>query len=135
MALNNSGELALSGNVGESPVGGAPSGSLTLTGDGSGTLILSGTNSYTGGTNVGEGTLIATDGGAIPDASSLTVGAGGVFIFDPSMAGAPMTHGATFAASPAGAVAAVPEPGTIAILLAALWSAVIYRRFRWRKGT
>ena len=29
------------------------------------------------------GTLIVTNNGAIPDGSSLTVGAGGVFIFDP----------------------------------------------------
>jgi len=55
---------------------------------GSGTLIVGGDNSYTGGTNVAGGTLIATSAAAVPSGTSLTVGAGGTFIFDPTAAAA-----------------------------------------------
>ena len=58
------------------------SAALSLSGDGQ--LILSGTDNYTGGTTVSGGTLYVTKSSALPDGSSLTVGAGGVFIFDPS---------------------------------------------------
>ena len=75
------------------------------------------------------GTLIVNNSAALPAGSSLTVGAGGTFIFDPSVSGSPNT--ATLAASPAG-VAAVPEPAAVALLLAALWSAVACRRFSKR---
>ena len=106
---------------------------MTLTGDGSGQLILGGTNSYGGGTYVEAGTLIANNSGAIPDGSSLTVGAGGVFIFDPTVSATPNAI-AVGAACPA-EVAAVPEPGTLALLLvAALWSAAACRRFAKRDG-
>ena len=64
--------------------------SLTMNGAG-GTLILSGKDSYSGGTNVDAGTLVATSPGAIADGTSLIVGAGGTFIFDPS-AGAAMAQ-------------------------------------------
>jgi hypothetical protein len=48
---------------------------------------------------------------AFPDGTSLTVGAGGMFVFDRSWAGAPVVG------SPASsAVAAVPEPGTSMLL-------------------
>jgi hypothetical protein len=43
----------------------------------------------------------------------LTVGAGGTFIFKSAVAGSPV-------ASAGGAVAAVPEPGTLVLLAAAL---------------
>ena len=78
-----------------------------------GTLILSGSDSYTGGTTVNAGTLIATSNAALPAGTSLTVGAGGTLIFDPSLAGSPV------AGSSGGAVAAVPEPGTLVLLLTA----------------
>ena len=65
VTASNSGLLALSGGVADD--GGR---SLTLTGDGSGQLVLSGTaNTYSGGTYVEQGTLIANDNGAIPDQS------------------------------------------------------------------
>lgn len=50
---------------------------------GSGTLIVSGNNYYTGGTNVLGGTLIVSSASALPDGSSLTVGAGATLIFNP----------------------------------------------------
>ncbi len=90
------------------------SGGLAITGDG--TLLLSGTdNTYSGGTVVESGTLIVNNCGALPDGSSLTVGAGGTFIFDPSVAAAPAVPSANTQH-----IAAVPEPGTLALLAAAL---------------
>ncbi len=86
------------------------SAALSLSGDGQ--LILSGTDSYSGGTTVNGGTLYVTNSSALPDGTSLTVGAGGVFIFDPSAAAAQ-----SLAVSP-GAIAAVPEPGTLGLLAA-----------------
>ena len=51
-----------------------PAGLLALTKVGSGTLTLSGTGTYLGGTTVNDGTLIATDSLAIQDGTSLSVG-------------------------------------------------------------
>ena len=121
LVVTGSGTLAFgsSSSIGES--GGSRS--LTMNGAG-GTLILSGTDSYTGGTNVDAGTLYVTNTSTIADGTSLTVGAGGVFIYDPSAAGANIAAVAASAASPAAttlSVAPVPEPGTIALLLTALW--------------
>ena len=122
VAASSSGLLALSGSVSDD--GGR---SLTLTGDGSGQLVLGGVNSYTGGTYVEQGTLVANDNGAIPDQSGLIVGAGGTFLFDPTVTGSALAG-----ASHDSMVSTVPEPGTIVLLLAALWSAAIYRRFSKR---
>jgi len=100
---------------------------------GSGTLILSGSNTYTGGTFVNEGILAATDSHALPDNQSLTVGAGGTLIFDPSFSGSSIIATPVSAAS--SAVSPVPEPGTIVLLLAAFGSAAACRRFsKRRKG-
>ncbi len=81
---------------------------------GSGVMVLSGNNSYDGGTTVNEGTLVVTSSTALPDGTSLTVGAGGTFVFDPSLS----LGGAPVAAS--AAVTAVPEPGTLALLVVGL---------------
>jgi autotransporter-associated beta strand protein len=99
-------------------------GGLTLTGPG--TLILSGSNTCSGGTNVEAGTLEILSNSALPDETSLTVGAGGVFIFDPSLAGASVTNSA--------ATAAVPEPGTL-ILLAVGALGLAAFGLRWRRAT
>ena len=48
---------------------------------GPGTATLSGSNSYEGGTAVTGGTLIVTASGALPDGTSLTVGADAASIF------------------------------------------------------
>ena len=94
------------------------SGSGRLVKDGAASLILSGSNDYSGGTAINAGTLYVTNSDALPGDSSLTVGAGGAFVFDPSQGGAPfeaangnLPHGV--------AMAAVPEPGTLALLVAA----------------
>ena len=101
---------------------------MTLEGDGTGQLILGGTNSFTGGTYIDPGTLIVNNSSAIPDGTSLTVGAGGVFIFDPMV-----YVGSSVESSPAhaaGGVAAVPEPGTIILLAAGLVAGFVV----WRRG-
>ncbi len=89
-------------------------------------LILSGSsNTFGGGTNVEAGKLELTSHAALPDGSSVTVGAGATLLFDPSAAGAPV-------AISSGAVAPVPEPGTLALVVLGLGSAAICRRFRRR---
>jgi len=111
--------LLISGDIGGT-------GALLKTGDG--TLVLSGTNSYSGGTIVNVGTLIATTSAAFLDGSSLTVGAGGTLIFDPSVSGAPaMAQSQSLAVSP------VPEPGTLALLGVAVCGAIVYRNIRSRR--
>ena len=60
----------LSGNIIDSQSGGG------LLKTGAGSLILSGSNSYTGGTTVDAGTLAITSDAALPAGTSLTVGGG-----------------------------------------------------------
>jgi len=69
------------------PAGGlnySGAGGLNITG--SGVVTLAGPNSYTGGTTVFAGTILLKAGSALPGGTSLTVGAGGTFVFDPSAA-------------------------------------------------
>ena len=61
--------LTVSGNI--SDAGSA----LSLTKTGSGTLILSGTNTFTGGTNASAGTLTFASPGALPNFSPLSISA------------------------------------------------------------
>jgi autotransporter-associated beta strand protein len=75
----------------------------------SGTLILSGSDTYSGGMVVEAGTLIAASSTALPNGSSLTVGDGALSIFALAMAAPSLTD------SPARANA-VPEPGTLALV-------------------
>ena len=91
-----------------------------------GSLTLSGTNTYTGGTTVDGGTLIVTNNEGLEDNSNLFVGNaltlfGGVIPADASV---------SQVASPAGVP--VPEPGTLALAAAVLAGAVAYRRVRRR---
>ena len=93
---------------------------LTLSGDlsgpgpitktGAGTLILSGTNTYAGGTNVVSGTLEITSSDGILDGSNLTVGADATLFL-----GAVVP-----AAAAAGDAQAVPEPSSFALLAAGI---------------
>ena len=112
--------LTLSGGISEN----SPGMSLTL--DGGGVLILSGTDTYSGGTTVDAGTLILTSNSAIADGTSLTVGSGGVFIFDPA------TAAASTYSSAATQVSSVPEPGSLALLAAAVAGLVWKCRTRRR---
>jgi autotransporter-associated beta strand protein len=98
------------------------SGAHALTFTGPGSLILSGTNGFSAGTIVTAGTLIVTENTALPDGTSLTVGAGGTLTFDRSAAGYPVAKTAV--------AAAVPEPGTLALLIAAGALSAMYRKRR-----
>ena len=114
--------LDISGAIGQSAAGAA----LSLGGDG--TLILGGSDSFTGGTTVSGGTLIALTSAALPDGTSLTVGAGGTLDFDPMATAAPLSGGA---AASAASITAVPEPSALAVLAAA---GLFLRALAWRKG-
>jgi autotransporter-associated beta strand protein len=89
---------------------------LGLTKLGDNTLILTGSNTYSGGTTVIAGTLDVASYAALPDGSSLTVGAGAALNFDSSPDSAPSYTAPSHSASPPTVAAAVPEPGTMALL-------------------
>ena len=93
-----------------------------LTKDTGGTVTLSGVNSYAGGTIVDAGTLIVANASALPDDSSLMVGAGAAFAFGVDQAAAsssaavPITP--TVAASaPAGASVTASAVSTLSLVL------------------
>jgi len=94
-------------------IGDQQTGDTALIKTGAGTLVLSGTDTYTGGTMINAGTLVATSNAALPRGTSLTVGVGGTLVFDPSLSGSPVVSSGAVAAS-------VPEPGTLALLVAGL---------------
>ena len=93
--------LTISGDISEA----SPGTALSL--DGPGTLVLSGTNTYSGGTAVDAGTLVLTSAMALPSGTPLTVAAGGVVVFDPAA-----TVAATSVSVPS---ASVPSASTAAI--------------------
>ncbi len=111
LTLSPTGSATFSGTI-----AGGTLGTINLVMDGPGTQVLSGTNTYLGSTTVNNGTLIATDNAAIPDGGNIYVG-------DPaslSLFGGVVPANAHVAASSA---TAVPEPGTLGIVAAALATA------------
>ncbi len=98
--------------------------SLSLSGDGE--LILSGSNTYSGGTIVMDGKLDILQSLALPEGSSLTVGAGATLIFGASWSGSLVSDSA--------AAVAVPEPGMLALLVAGVTLLGLYRRRRFRSN-
>ncbi|WP_173012827.1 DUF4347 domain-containing protein, partial [Niveispirillum sp. SYP-B3756] len=82
IAAGTGGELVLAGTTGITTPGAsstitisAPiSGSGSLTKTSAGSLVLSGTNSYTGGTALNAGTLTLNGGSALADSGAVTVG-------------------------------------------------------------
>ena len=98
----------------------AGSNPLTLTGDG--TLVLGGASGFGGGVDVQSGTLQVSNAEAIADGSSLTVGDASAF------ASAPVVP--ALAISRSLAIAPVPEPGTLVLLVVGLACAAVYRRQR-----
>jgi autotransporter-associated beta strand protein len=113
--------LTLSGDISGTGTG--------LTKQGSGTLLLSGENSYDGGTSVLAGTLDFGNALALPPGSNATVGTGGVIVFSSGYTG-PITSGGEV--QNAGAVA-VPEPAAFALLAAAALTAVMVGRCARRR--
>ncbi len=107
---------------GATTFGGTISGVGSLTQAGNGELILSGSNDYAGRTTVSAGALCITNPAALPGETSLTVGPGGTFVFDPMAGGSVLAHAMPTpdSASWRTDAAAVPEPGTLALVLAAV---------------
>jgi autotransporter-associated beta strand protein len=105
--------LTISGPISDS--GGGRSLSLS----GKGELILSGSNTFGGGTDVMAGTLVVSSRAALPDGSSLSVGKVGAF--------------APLAPLPAEPVTPVPEPGTLGLLVTFAGGATVYQRRRARR--
>jgi len=109
--------LLVSGNVGEASLGK----SLTLCGPG--TLVLSGSDSFTGGTIVEAGTLNATCTSAIADGTDLYVGP------DLSAFRTVLSSQASAAAATP-RIGPVPEPSTLGVLAA---EGIILILHRWRR--
>jgi len=124
-ASNAAGVLGIDTSNGNFSYAGSITSPLELTKLGSNTLVLSNAdNTYMGGTAVNAGTLEVLTSDAIPYGSGLTVGTNGtVDIGAPSGAVGTMVATSSHVASPAGAVAAVPEPGTLALLAVAALAA------------
>jgi fibronectin-binding autotransporter adhesin len=109
--------ISVGGNGASTTFSGAITGNGDLIKTGKGALLLSGTNTYTGGTSVYGGRLLLTNPMSIKDGSNLTVGAGGSFdvvVNDTSV------DACQFSAMPMNREpAAVPEPGTLALVVLA----------------
>ena len=107
--------LALASNVTVVPAAGSQltlsggiSGAGTLTVDTQGTVVLTGTNSYTGGTTVSAGKLILTSSSAIAANSSLMVGTN-LSLFAPSFAASPSAVPAVATSAPNTVAAGTPS--------------------------
>ncbi len=111
--------LAISGNISQT------NGSSSLTISSPGTLILSGSDNYSGGTTVKSGTLKVVNPSAIASGTNLSVGANAASIPAPIVsmaAGADKWLSAT----------AVPEPSSITLIAAgALCLLLTRRKKRW----
>jgi autotransporter-associated beta strand protein len=91
-----------------------------------GTLVLSGSNSYDGGTYVEAGTLEVTAADSLPNGSSLTIGANASSLFGASQQATPVVSD----------LRAVPEPGTLGLLAGGALSLIGYGwRTRTRPGS
>ncbi len=101
-------------------IGGGP-GALALVMSGAGEQVLSGENTYTGGTFVLDGTLVVTSDEGLLDGSSLTVGNPAAFFG---------TAAPAEAAAGAAATVPVPEPGTLVLIAA---GGALILGCRWRR--
>ena len=106
--------------------GGSIGGTIGLATLGSGTLTLTGSNTYSGGTDVLGGELIVTSPGGIQDGSNLSVGSASSLAAFGTIFAPPVPASAVPAS--AAAVAAVPEPGALALLAAVAGGLLVWRR-------
>jgi autotransporter-associated beta strand protein len=136
--------LTVGNNSASTTFNGSLSGSGSLIEAGSGTLTLTASNRYSGGTSIGGGVLAAENASAIPGGSLLSIGANGSAVLGTPGATEPLgvlsggagplgsqpsTSGmATAIPALGGSANATPEPDTLALLaaaaacgLAALW--------------
>jgi autotransporter-associated beta strand protein len=124
VSTSGGGSLDLSGSVSQAA---GVLAALSLSGNGQ--LILSGTGSYTGGTTVDGGMLLVTGPSALPEGTSLTIGAGGILVLDSLLAAVPVLAAPSAAVSPP-VPTAVPEPDMLGLLAAgglALLVACVFR--------
>ena len=112
LIVSGSATATFSGNINDA------GGGISLEKAGTGKLVLSGTDSFAGGTTVAGGTLIVMQSEGLADRSNLTVGSASFFA-------------ASVVSSPVGqeniaaAVVPVPEPGSLvlaAVLFGAAWA-------------
>jgi fibronectin-binding autotransporter adhesin len=124
IALNASSTLDIADPGAVLSLAGSLTGSGSLVKQGAGTLLLSGDDSFTGGTFVDMGTLVVAGPEALPNDSNLDVAAGALLLFSPAASGGP----AVINASPAASIAAVPEPATGWLFLTGLSLWMLPRR-------
>ncbi len=105
-------------------IGDPQTGATALTKTGGGTLVLSGSNTFTGGTDVQSGILIVPNAYGLESRTSLTVGANAGSIFAPL---SPTESVGSTVTSP------VPEPGSLAQLAAAVGAGAVYVSLCWRR--
>ncbi len=121
LTVAGSGSATFAGNISDS--GGASSGTggrLVLNGNAK--LVLSGTDTYSGGTFVSNGTLVVTSPAGLAANSNLTVGSSSFFSADAAV-------------PPAESATAVPEPATAPILaMGTIVAAFALLRRSQRKG-
>lgn len=106
MTVGNTGSTTFAGNIGDA--GGASTGvggSLVM--NGSGMLTLTGTGTYSGSTDVFDGTLVVTSPQGIEGGTNLYVGSAGSFF-------APVVP----APQAASTVTPVPEPASLLLVAA-----------------
>ncbi len=121
--LGGGAALIVGGNGQSTTFSGRITGGGSLTKAGTGRLVLSGSNDYSGGTNVAEGTLIAMTNYALADRSSVSVGNASLFAAAVPAADVPTAALADPLRGCAGSglndgAAAVPEPPALALLAA-----------------
>ncbi len=114
------GVLTVSAPLVQDNVDGLTSGLLKT---GPGTMVLSGSDDYMGGTTVDDGTLVIANPQSLYQGTSLFVG-------DPTLVTLPLALVIPPTVVSSSAVAPVPEPTTLGILGAFLAGAAVYRRLR-----